>query len=69
MLYEVITGRLTIAAQELAAFDLDTKQLVNANPARFRLNGSRSAPTAGAPDGYRGGAPGGPPSGGRNNFV
>ena len=35
-------GRLTVAAQELAAFDLDTEQLVNANPARFRINGNAS---------------------------
>ncbi|MDA0351428.1 MAG: DNA polymerase III subunit alpha [Chloroflexi bacterium] len=61
-------GRLTVAAQELAAFDLDTKQLINSNPARFRINGSRArAPEAagapGAPGGYAA-RPSGPPQGG-----
>lgn len=58
-------GRLTVAAQELASFDLDQKQLVNANPARFRLNGSRSrGPAAGRPAAARNGHRGGPPNGG-----
>ena len=56
-------GRLTVAAQELAEFDIDKKQLVNANPARFRLNGSR--PRRGAPAANSAAPPtGGPPSNG-----
>ena len=58
-------GRLTVAAQELAAFDLDTKQLIDANPARFRLNGNRSSRSGrGSAPQQWGGRPGGPSGGG-----
>ena len=68
-------GRLTVAAQELAAFDLDTKQLVDANPARFRLGGSRARgrprPASNAPSSHdSGGPPGGaPPNGGSRQHL
>ena len=72
-------GRLTVAAQELAAFDLEAKQLVNASPSRFRLNGSRSRGPAPARSEFRGpsraGAPngrppnGGPPNGGSRQHL
>jgi DNA polymerase-3 subunit alpha len=65
-------GRLTVAVQELDAFDLEKKELANASPARFRLNGNRQrrGPFDRASR-FRGGPqappPAGPPAGGPPN--
>jgi DNA polymerase-3 subunit alpha len=61
-------GRLTVAVQELAAFDLDQQQLIDADPGRFKLNGSRARPTPmrqpAMPPRNEGSPDGGPPDGG-----
>ena len=61
-------GRLTVAVQELAAFDLDQQQLIDADPGRFKLNGSRARPTPmrqpAMPPRTEGSPDGGPPDGG-----
>ena len=62
-------GRLTVAVDDLAAYDLEQRALVNAKPSRFRLRGS-GGPQQARPE-YRGQqnntaprGPSGPPNGG-----
>ena len=66
-------GRLTVAVDDLAAYDLEQRSLVNAKPSRFRLRGSRgpqqARPEYRAPqqNGPRG--PSGPPNGGNRGNL